>query len=71
MKKITKAEAIAAAGGTAAALARLLGVRHQAVQQWPADEPIPDLRQYQMREKFPQLFEDLASEARSSEARAA
>ena len=49
---ITKAEALAMFGGNQAALARALNIRPQAVQQWPAG-PIPRLRQFQLREKFP------------------
>jgi hypothetical protein len=56
MDQITKEQAIEAAGGSAAELARVLGVKHQAVQQWPAGKPIPQLRQYQLRERMPHKF---------------
>lgn len=65
--KLTKRQAIEAAG-SAAALARLLGIRHQAVQQWPMDEPIPELRQYQLREILSQA---VRSDDQPTEARAA
>lgn len=58
MRRITKEEAITAAGGTYAALARAFGIKPQAVQQWPDGEPIPELRQYQAREMWPHLFRD-------------
>lgn len=70
--KLTKRQAIEAAGGSAAALARLLGIRHQAVQQWPMDEPIPELRQYQLRELIPEALRAVAEqEEPATEARAA
>lgn len=33
------------------AIAKFLELRPQAVQAWPMDKPIPELRQYQLRER--------------------
>lgn len=42
--------------GTLQAIADLFSINRQAVQQWPDDEPIPELRLYQLREMRPQWF---------------
>lgn len=55
---ITKARAIAEFG-SATALARELGITAQAVQQWP-DGPIPRLRQYELRDRYPGRFDGAA-----------
>lgn len=39
--------------GGAAAVARILGIKSQAVSQWP--EEVPELRQYKLREVDPQI----------------
>ena len=52
---ISKAEAIAAFGGNAAALARFLGISQQAVSAWE-DESIPELRELQLRMRMPDVF---------------
>lgn len=41
---------------TDAALASLLGIGRWAVGQWPADEPIPQARQWQLQAMRPDLF---------------
>jgi len=46
---MTKEQAIKWAGSVKE-LARLLGIRSQAISQWPANKPIPPLRAYQIRE---------------------
>lgn len=40
--------------GSAAATARALGISQPSVSDWGDD--IPELRAYQLREKFPELF---------------
>lgn len=54
--EITKRNALEKLGCTQPQLAKLLGVKYQAVWQWQLDEPLPALRQYQLREKHPELF---------------
>lgn len=46
---MTKQQAIKWAGGVVK-LAKRLNIKPQAVSQWPDDEPIPPLREYQVRE---------------------
>jgi DNA-binding transcriptional regulator YdaS (Cro superfamily) len=46
---MTKTQAIKWAGGVVK-LAKRLGIKPQAVSQWPGDQPIPRLREYQIRE---------------------
>lgn len=54
---MTKASVKAALGiKTEAELARFFDIRRQAVYQWKDDRPIPALRQYELREKRPDLF---------------
>lgn len=60
---ITKRQALAPFGGNCAALARALNIKPQAVQQWPDDDPIPELRQYQLRELMPGQFDSSAATA--------
>ena len=50
---MTKSELIAKAG-TQRALARVLGLSAQAINQWP--ERVPELRIYQLRAKKPHWF---------------
>jgi hypothetical protein len=47
-------QAIQLAGGTAAALARLLGITAGAISQWPED--VPEARVWQLRVLKPQWF---------------
>lgn len=37
-----------------------------AVGQWPEDEPIPELRQYKLREKYPHIFGEAAAQGRAA-----
>lgn len=55
---MTKQEALSYADGSVVKLAGILGIEHPAVSQW-SDEKIPELRAYQLREKFgePKLTE--------------
>lgn len=54
---MTKASVKNALGfGRDSELARFFNIRRQAVYQWKDDEPIPALRQYELREKRPDLF---------------
>ena len=62
MSQITKEEALAPFDGNQAALAAALGIKPQAVQQWKDNEPIPQLRQYQLREIRPDVFGSPAAE---------
>ncbi|HDS1122994.1 MULTISPECIES: hypothetical protein [Stenotrophomonas] len=41
---------------TDAELARFFGISRSAVSQWPKDLPIPALRQYILRQRYPHLF---------------
>ena len=41
---------------TDAELARFFGVSRSAVSQWPREDPIPTLRQYMLRQLYPNLF---------------
>jgi hypothetical protein len=41
---------------TDAELARFFGISRWAVGQWPADEPIPEGRQWELRARKPALF---------------
>lgn len=50
---MTKTQAIAKAG-SAARLARLLGISKSAVSQWP--ETIPELQRYRLKEMRPKWF---------------
>jgi len=52
---MTKQEAIERAGGTAAALARLLKITRGAVSKWIT---IPPLRVYQLRKLRPRWFKN-------------
>lgn len=54
--------------GTQQAIADFLGIGKSAVSQWP--ELVPELRQYQIREKDPQIDRKLAA-ARRRETKAA
>jgi hypothetical protein len=49
-----KEHALSLFGNNASELARVLGIKPQAVYQW--GECIPELRAYQLREKRPDLF---------------
>lgn len=51
---MTKAEAIQNAR-TIYQLAKLLGIKPQSIDKWK-DGPIPQLREYQLREKRPEWF---------------
>jgi len=55
-RAITKEQALAAFDNNAAALARALRITQQAVQQWPEGEPIPRLRQFELRGLLPERF---------------
>ena len=57
--EMTKREVKAALGLlTDAQLARefVPNIGRWAVGQWPEDKPIPELRQYKLREKYPSVF---------------
>ena len=56
---MTKTQAIAKAG-SAARLARLLGISKSAVSQWP--ETIPELQRYRLREMRPKWFAQVRRE---------
>jgi len=45
--------------GTGTALAEFFGIERQAVSQW--DEEIPELRQYQLRERLPNIDKVIAT----------
>lgn len=54
---MTKASVKSALGlRTDAELGRFFDIRRQAVCQWKDDEPIPALRQYELRVRRPDLF---------------
>lgn len=54
---ITKASLKSALGiKTDADLAREFDTTRQAIGQWEADKPIPELRQLQLRARRPELF---------------
>ena len=54
---MTKASVKSALGTkTDADLARFFDISRAAVNLWKDDEPIPALRQYELREKRPDLF---------------
>jgi hypothetical protein len=46
---------------TDADLARFFEIGRWAVGQWPEDEPIPELRELQLRDRRPDLFEQKAA----------
>lgn len=46
---------------TDADLARFFDIGRWAVGQWPEDEPIPELRELQLRARRPDLFEKKAA----------
>ena len=51
-----KQEALDLFGGSQAELARALGITRHAVWKWPDDQPIPELREKQLRyEIIPRL----------------
>lgn len=52
---MTKSEALAHVNGNAAALARILGLRPQAIYQWEG-EYIPPIHVYRLRELRPEWF---------------
>lgn len=53
---MTKQEALSWFDGNGAALGRALGITRYAVWKWPDDQPIPALREKQMRyEIIPKL----------------
>lgn len=54
--QITKERALELFDGNQAALARALKIKPQAVQQWPAGKPIPELRQWQLKALRPDVF---------------
>lgn len=56
---MTKTQAIAKAG-SAARLARLLGISKSAVSQWP--ETIPELQRYRLKEMRPKWFAQVRRE---------
>ncbi|MBN4957129.1 hypothetical protein [Stenotrophomonas maltophilia] len=41
---------------TDAELARFFGISRSAVSQWPKNFPIPELRQYILHQRYPNLF---------------
>lgn len=54
---MTKASVKAALGfKTDAELGRFFDISRQATGLWKDDQPIPELRQYKLREKRPDLF---------------
>lgn len=64
---ITKAEAIAAYGGNASALARALGITPSAIYQWP-DGPVAEVHALKLRfvlkpDVFGQMSQGTGSEA--------
>lgn len=48
---MTKKEALSYANNSVTQLAKIFGITHNAVSQWK-DEKIPELRAYQLKEKF-------------------
>jgi len=52
---MTKAELVAIFG-TAAAVARFYGITDAAVSAWSDDQPIPELREVQLRLRRPDIF---------------
>lgn len=55
-------EDVIAAFGSVAKLIKFLDIDHpQAVYQWPSDEPIPELRQLQIKLGRPDLIEGEAA----------
>lgn len=62
---MTLADVLPYFDGSKAALARALGVTRQAINGWPLDEPIPEMRELQLRY---QILPALKGEAGSSDA---
>ena len=54
--QFTKAQLRTALEVTDAGLADFFGITRAAVAQWPEEEPIPELRQLQARQRRPDLF---------------
>lgn len=53
---ITKEAVLAAFDDSPVAVARFFGIKPQAVHQWPDGQAIPELRQYQLRARRPEVF---------------
>ena len=53
---ISKQQALGLYAGSQTDLAKALGIKPQAVQQWAEDQPIPQLRAYQLRDLWPHVF---------------
>lgn len=49
---------------TSSAIARLFGIKRQAVDQWPDAKPIPELRLLQLQRMKPHWFRTRARNAR-------
>jgi hypothetical protein len=61
--KMTRSEVKKALGmSTDVELAKVFGIGRWAVGQWPANKPIPLLRQYQLRAMYPALFGSVAEQ---------
>ena len=60
--QLTKAQLRDALGATDAGLADFFGITRAAVAQWPDDEPVPELRQLQARQRRPDLFQQPPAE---------
>jgi len=52
---MTKQELFALVGGGPSAVARIFGIRPQAVSQW--SDPIPESRVFELRGRRPDLFQ--------------
>ena len=52
---MTKQELFTLVGGGPSAVARIFGIRPQAVSQW--SDPIPDSRVFELRGRRPDLFQ--------------
>jgi hypothetical protein len=64
---VTKRQAKKRLGfNTDADLARFFGVGRWAVGQWLEDEPIPELRQFQLRDRRPDLFSNQPKRKRAA-----
>ena len=62
---MTKKELFNIVGGGPSAVAKIFGIKPQAVSQWP--DPVPEARVFELRGRRPDLFDDIHAEQQATE----
>lgn len=66
---MTKAELFEKVQGGPSAVARIFGIKPQAVSQWP--DPIPEARVFELKGRRPDLFIDVSDDKESADSESA